>query len=127
MFLVQVAVLANLLSPLIKNIHFNRYRKIIQFTRTILEEHHPGLYWYTPKDSMDYYFHEGAAQLKDSMTEPEFRKVLTYVTSKINCGHTSVRSSKPYSKYLDTVRSKIFPLSMKIWSARILAMKTPWW
>jgi hypothetical protein len=83
--------------------------------QTILEESHPGLYWYTSKDSMDYYFRNGAAQLNDSMTEPQFRKVLSYVTAKINCGHTSVRSSKRYSKYLDTVRSKIFPLSIKVW------------
>ena len=26
--------------------------------QTILEEEHPGLYWYTPKDSMDYYFQQ---------------------------------------------------------------------
>lgn len=83
---------------------------------TLLKEHHPSLYWYTSKDSMDHYFDKGRQQLKDSMTEPEFRKVLTYVTSKINCGHTSVRSSKAWSKYADTVKlGKIFPLSMKVW------------
>jgi len=82
----------------------------------IMEEAHPGLYWYTAKDSMDQYFNWGRQQLKDSLTEPDFRKVLSYVTSKINCGHTSVRSSKPYSNYLDTIRlSRLFPLSLKIW------------
>ena len=82
----------------------------------ILETHHPSLYWYTTKDSMDLYFREGRELLKDSMTEPEFRKVLNYVTSKINCGHTSVRSSKNWVKYSDTVRiGRIFPLSMKLW------------
>ena len=82
----------------------------------ILEAHHPGLYWYTSKDSMDYYFNAGKEALKDSMTEPEFRKVLNYVTSKINCGHTTVRASKKYSKYADTTTlTRIFPLSMKIW------------
>src|SRR5688572_17879132 len=70
--------------------------------QTILEQHHPSLYWYSGKDSIDYYFSWGQNHLKDSMTEPEFRKVLTYVTAKINCGHTSVRSSKAWSKYLDT-------------------------
>jgi Peptidase family S41 len=84
-----------------------------------LEESHPGLYWYTSKDSMDYYFKWGQQHLKDSMTEPEFRKVLNYVTSKINCGHTSVRASKKFSKYQDTVAIwRIFPLSMKFWSGR---------
>jgi hypothetical protein len=84
--------------------------------RDLLEEHHPGLYWYTPKDSMDYYFEWGAQQIKDSMTEPEFRKVLNYVTAKIDCGHTSVRASKAMTRFNDTVRiGKMFPLSMKIW------------
>ncbi|NOT50400.1 MAG: peptidase S41 [Chitinophagaceae bacterium] len=84
--------------------------------QNILEEHHPSLYWYTPKDSMDYYFDWGRQHLKDSMTEPEFRKVLNYVTAKINCGHTTVRTSKAWSKYSDTVRpGKIFPLSVKVW------------
>jgi len=82
-----------------------------------LEQAHPGLYWYTSKDSMDMYFAWGRQQLKDSMTEPDFRKVLNYVTAKIDCGHTSVRSSKHYGRYLDTVRiSRLFPLSLKLWN-----------
>ncbi len=86
--------------------------------QNILEKHHPGLYWYNSKDSMDYYFNWGNQHLRDSMTEPEFRKILSYVTAKINCGHTSVRSSKAFSRYADTSRpGKMFPLSMKIWSA----------
>lgn len=84
--------------------------------QTILETHHPGLYWYTGKDSMDYYFAWGKSLLSDSLTEPAFRRVLSFVTAKINCGHTSVRSSKAWNKYSDTVRlGKLFPLSMKIW------------
>ena len=85
--------------------------------QTILEQHHPSVYWYTSRDSMDYYFNWGKLHLKDSLTEPEFRKVLNYVTAKINCGHTTVRASKNWSKYSDTVRlGKMFPLSMKVWN-----------
>ncbi len=84
--------------------------------QSILEEHHPSIYWYTSKDSMDYYFNWGKQQLKDSMTEPEFRKVLVYVTARVNCGHTSVRSSKKYLRYSDTARvGRMFPLSVKAW------------
>lgn len=89
--------------------------------QTILEEQHPSLYWYSSKDSIDYYFNWGQQHLKDSMTEPEFRKVLTYVTAKINCGHTTVRSSKAWNKYSDTVRlGKMFPLSMKTWNDTVV-------
>jgi Peptidase family S41 len=88
--------------------------------RNMLEESHPGIYWYTSKESMDGYFDWGKQQLKDSMTEPEFKKILSYVISKINCGHTVVKNSKSYSKYLDTVRTKTFPFSVKIWPDTIV-------
>jgi len=85
--------------------------------QNVLKNYHPGLYWYTSKDSMDYYFNLGEQKIKDSMTEPEFRKLLSYVTAKINCGHTSVRGSKQWYKYADTLTSiKLFPLSLKIWN-----------
>lgn len=84
--------------------------------RGLLENHHPGLYWYTGKDSMDHYFEEGRKQLNDSLTEPQFRKVLSWVTARVNCGHTTVRPSKTWNKYSDTARlGKMFPLSMKVW------------
>lgn len=95
-----------------------------QIYQETLEEAHPGLYWYTSKDSMDAYFQWGKERLKDSLNEPEFRRILAYITSKINCGHTAIRSSKQFLKFQDTVRiSRIFPLSFKIWqdTAVILA------
>ncbi|MEI2739251.1 MAG: S41 family peptidase [Chitinophagaceae bacterium] len=104
-----------------KKYSFQQVQKDYSVYQAILEEHHPSLYWYTPKDSMDYYFNRGRQCLKDSMTEPEFRKVLTYVTAKINCGHTSVRSSKAWAKYSDTVRlGKMFPLSLKVWDSAMV-------
>jgi len=82
----------------------------------VLKESHPGLYWYTSKDSMDYFFDWGHQRIKDSLTEPQFKQVLTYVLARIDCGHTTVRSSKKYSKYLDTLRNEnFFPLSLKLW------------
>lgn len=82
--------------------------------RTALEEHHAGLYWYTPKEQMDAYFDWGVAQLKDSLTEAGFRKILSYVTAKIQCGHTTVRWSKQWEKYIDTTKQlALFPLSIK--------------
>jgi len=84
--------------------------------RNVLEESHPSLYWYTPKDSMDYYFDQGYARITDSMTEPAFRTLLSYVISKINCGHTTTRYSRKYTKYLDTLKGvRSFPLTFKLW------------
>lgn len=83
--------------------------------RGLLQESHPSLYWYTTKDSLDYYFDNSFSRITDSMTEPQFRAMLSYTISKINCGHTSARYSKNYIRYLDTVRMKQFPLSIKFW------------
>jgi hypothetical protein len=84
--------------------------------RRILETSHPSIYWYTSKDSMDYYFDEGYKSLNDSMTEIQFRDLLAYVISKIDCGHTSMKGSKAFSKYVDTAFSKAFPFAIKFWS-----------
>ncbi len=84
--------------------------------RNVLEESHPSLYWFTPKAEMDRYFDYGWSQLRDSLTEREFRTLLSYVVSKIQDGHTAVRYSKRYSSYLDTAKLKIFPLSIKAWA-----------
>jgi hypothetical protein len=83
--------------------------------RNILEESHPSLYWYTPKDSVDYYLDWGTRQLKDSLPEYKFRNVLSYVLAQIHCGHTSVRASKAASKYSERTRGLMFPLSVKAW------------
>lgn len=89
--------------------------------RNILEERHPGLYWYSSKAHMDEAFDEGLNQLSDSLTEQEFRKVLTKVAAQIRCGHTSVRASKKYTKYLDTLRTKaLFPLYIKTWNDTVV-------
>ena len=83
--------------------------------RNILEDAHPSLYWYTSKDSLDYYFEEGYRHIRDSMTEPQFRTLLSYTIAKVDCGHTSVRFSKKYAKYIDTARQPQFPLGIKFW------------
>lgn len=82
--------------------------------RGALEESHPSLYWFTPKSSMDSAFNEGYDELKDSLTEREFRTKLLRIVSAIRCGHTSVSFSKKYSRYLDTAGIDLFPLALKV-------------
>ena len=83
--------------------------------QSALEQSHAGLYWYTSKERMDAYFKWGRNQLKDSATESVYRNILSYVTAQINCGHTSVRPSKAASRFTDTIRPRVFPLSLKLW------------
>src|SRR5438270_2491262 len=94
----------------------NQLKQDYTLFRKLLEDVHPSLYWYTTKDSMDYYFDEGYSRIQDSMTEPGFRTLLSYVLARINCGHTSSRYSAEYTRYLDQARTRSFPLSVKIWN-----------
>lgn len=98
-----------------KKYSLQQVQKDYSLFQNILEEYHPGLYWYTTRDSMDHFFQWGSGRLHDSMTEAEFKNVISYITAKIDCGHTTVRSSKKYLRYLDTVRERSFPLSLKLW------------
>jgi hypothetical protein len=77
-----------------KKFSLQQVEKDYSLYQNILEAHHPSLYWYTSKDSMNYFFRYGKSLLKDSMTEIDFRKVLNYVTAQIGCGHTTTRASK---------------------------------
>lgn len=84
--------------------------------RNILEKKHPSLYWYTSKDSMDYYFDKGYQSISDSMTELQFGwKVLAPLTNKIHCGHTSFSMSKGWDRFIKNKRIPSFPLYLKIW------------
>jgi hypothetical protein len=84
--------------------------------KKILEANHPSLYWYTPKDSVDYYFHTTVNSITDSLTELQFRNKVAYVVGKLRCGHTAVRASKDYTKYYTKQRLPQFPLLIKIWN-----------
>ncbi|MEJ7586049.1 MAG: S41 family peptidase [Ferruginibacter sp.] len=84
--------------------------------RNILERKHPALYWYTPKDSMNYYFDSLYNNITDSMTENQFGwKILAPLTNKIHCGHTSFSMSKNWNKFIRDKKAPSFPLFVKLW------------
>lgn len=89
--------------------------------KNILEERHPSLYWYTAKPLMDKAFEKGRQNITDSLTEYEFRKILTLINTNIQCGHTSIKASKNYLKYIDTLKNKTtFPLFVKVWNDTVV-------
>jgi hypothetical protein len=90
----------------------------------ILEANHPSLYWYTPKDSMDLFFAEAINSIQDSMDEVAFKNKVSYVVSKIRCGHTTVRFSKAYSKKAARFRYPQFPFSLKAWSDSLVVLQS---
>lgn len=118
-FLASCSVSKNSYNPS-KKFSPNELQQDYELFRNMLEESHPSLYWYTPKDSVDYYFDLGASKLKDSLPEYKFRNILSYVLAQIRCGHTSVRASKAATKYAERIRGLMFPLSVKAWKDTVL-------
>lgn len=82
--------------------------------RNIYEKSHPGIYWYTPKDSMDYFFDKAYVALKDSLTEPQFKNIISQTIQHIQCGHSSTKYSKEYETYLADTRFYQLPLQLKV-------------
>jgi len=66
------------------------------YVRRALEEVHPALYWYTPKDSLDRAFARAEAALTHPMGEPEFWRLVQTAVVRVRCGHTRVRHSAAY-------------------------------
>ncbi len=91
--------------------------------RTILEKKHPSLYWYTPIDSMNYYFDERYKAINDSMTELQFGwKILAPLISKIKCGHTTFSMSKGWQNYIQNKRIPSFPIYVRAWPDTMVAV-----
>ncbi|MFZ1785186.1 MAG: S41 family peptidase [Ferruginibacter sp.] len=85
--------------------------------RNILEKKHPSLYWYTTKDSMDFYFNSYYRAITDSMTEQQFGwAIIAPLTEKIHCGHTSFSMSKAYNQWVDGKKLPSFPLFLRCWN-----------
>ncbi|MEO8821598.1 MAG: S41 family peptidase, partial [Ginsengibacter sp.] len=91
--------------------------------RNILEKKHPSLFWYTPKDSMDFYFNEGYNAIRDSMTELQFGwKIIAPLTSVIHCGHTSFNMSKDWNRFIKSKTIPSFPLFAKVWKDTMMVI-----
>jgi hypothetical protein len=93
-----------------------KLKEDLALLKKILEADHPSLYWYTSKDSVDFYFNKTIQSINDSLTENQFKAKVAWFVSNIKCGHTSVRSSKAYNDYSTVHKAARFPLLIKTWS-----------
>ena len=98
----------------------NFSREVLQqdytLLRNILEQKHPAIYWYTPKQQMDFYFDSLYHNIADSMTELQFGwQVIAPLTQKIHCGHTTFSMSNNWRRYLRNRHIPSFPLFVKTW------------
>lgn len=66
--------------------------------RKTLEERHPSLYRYIPRERLNQQFDSVFRQLYRPMTEVEFRELLRPLIVQIRCGHTDVQESLSSSR-----------------------------
>ncbi|MDB5209325.1 MAG: hypothetical protein JWQ30_152, partial [Sediminibacterium sp.] len=97
-------------------------REDLILLRKILEANHPGLYWYTPKDSMDLFFDQSINSITDSLDEVQFKNKVAWLVSRIRCGHTTVFFSKAYTKNAVQFRFPSFPLYLKAWGDSLVVL-----
>ena len=76
-------------------------KKDFAILRTALEEGHPGLYFYSSREDMDLLFDGTMDTLTEPLAEPEFLRLVTRVVAEVNDGHTGIRSSEPYQRFLN--------------------------
>jgi hypothetical protein len=99
-----------------------KLKKDFTLLKKILEANHPSLYWYTPKDSVDWYFNKIMQSTNDSLTESQFRIKVAWFITKIRCGHTTVRPSKNYIHYVSKHDFNRFPLLLKVWKDSMVVL-----
>lgn len=76
-----------------------------------LEKHHSGMYWYTPKDSLDMAFSNGLSKIESDMNEIEFFKIASPIVSLTREDHTDIKFSSETVKFLNTEAS-YFPFKI---------------
>lgn len=80
--------------------------------RQALEEIHPSLYLYTPKDSMDSIFDRSFKLINRPMTESEFMSFLYPVIRNIRCGHTQLEHSTAYRQSANRPKAVHLPFDV---------------
>lgn len=86
----------------------------LAFLRRALEEVHPGLYLYTPKDSLDHAFARAAAQLMQPLEEAAFWRLLQPVVAQVRCGHTRLQHSATYRAWTRQQPHYYFPFTVAV-------------
>lgn len=90
-------------------------QKDLEVARITYMKNHPAIDWYNTRDSINQRFEQVKQSITDSLTEPEFRVLLSYAIEAIRCGHTSVLSSKAYIKHNQKNPVPQFPFEVRFW------------
>jgi hypothetical protein len=94
-------------------------RADLAFVRRALEEVHPGLYCYTPKDSLDQAFAHAEAQITQPLGEAAFWCLLQPLVARVRCGHTRVQHSAAYRTWARQQPHFYFPFTIVVRQDRL--------
>ncbi len=79
-----------------------------------LKEAHPGLYTYRRPQEIDNLFDSVYASLTTAQTELQFFSTISFLCSKIGCGHTPCFLSRKYMSEYAEKTCKYFPFKIKL-------------
>ena len=91
--------------------------------RIVLEEIHPGMNRYTPKERMDFLFDSLYSQIHNEMTEFDFFKFISPIITEIRCGHTNISPSDNFTQY-NAKKKAYFPMQLKFIEGKAYVLKS---
>ena len=94
-------------------------RADLAYVRRALQEAHPALYWYTPKDTLDRAFAQAEAALTHPMAEPEYWQRLQALVVRVRCGHTRVQHSAAYKVWFRRQPHSYLPFLVAVRNDRL--------
>ncbi len=109
----------------VRKISVAALRADVLLMRAALEELHPSLYWYTPKDTMDAVFARLAASINRPLTETEFMYTLYPAIRQIRCGHTQLEHSVAYQQSANRPRTVHLPFDVFVQGSRAWLIRKP--
>lgn len=90
----------------------------LKFVRKTLEDTHPNLYLYTPKEKFDSFFDSLYKCIVKPLSEMEFYNLVTLINAKVKDGHTMFLPSEEALDYYNQ-KCKFFPFYIAILNNRL--------
>jgi C-terminal processing protease CtpA/Prc len=109
----------NVPTPLTRTYSTAQLQSDFRLMRRALEEAHPGLYRYYPRDTVARWFDAAYRRLDRPMTEIEFRRVIEPVIIRIGCGHTDLYASRAFTRYRKKHPLRAFPVEVTVLNNRL--------
>jgi hypothetical protein len=97
----------------------------LAFLKNVLEEAHPSLYRYTPKDTIDLKFEMADKQLNKPLTDMEFWKIATPLVVAIRSAHTVLCPSPNYVAWQNKNQVSRMPIMVYALDDRLFVAASP--